>query len=95
MDAIITAYDGKVQMIASSSVRVHQQAAAQKKSRLETLTSPPVTTAAHGRVDLAVADHDHGFYCRLGLDDNNLELPIFPLCSPPQSRKTLVSNLDN
>ena len=30
MDAIIEAHDGKVQMIDSSSVRVHQQAAAQK-----------------------------------------------------------------
>lgn len=30
MDAIITAHDGKVQMIDSTSVRVHQQAAAQK-----------------------------------------------------------------
>ena len=30
MDAIIAAHDGKVQMIDSTSVRVHQQAAAQK-----------------------------------------------------------------
>src|ERR1700734_2908295 len=32
MDAIIKAHDGKVQMIDSSVVRVHQQAAAQKTS---------------------------------------------------------------
>jgi transposase len=32
MDAIIAAHDGKVQMIDSSVVRVHQQAAAQKTS---------------------------------------------------------------
>ena len=32
MDAIIAAHDGKVQMIDSSSVRVHQQAAAQKNT---------------------------------------------------------------
>jgi len=31
MDAVTAAYDGKVQMIDSSSVRVHQQAAALKK----------------------------------------------------------------
>ena len=41
MDAVITAHDGKVQMIDSSSVRVHQQAAAQK-NRLETLVSVEV-----------------------------------------------------
>ena len=34
MDAIIAAHDGKVQMIDSTSVRVHQQAAAQK-NRME------------------------------------------------------------
>jgi transposase len=33
MDAIITAHGGKVQMIDSTSVRVHQQAAAQKNRR--------------------------------------------------------------
>jgi transposase len=38
MDAIIKAHDGKVQMIDSSVVRVHQQAAAQKNS-LEMLVS--------------------------------------------------------
>src|SRR5574337_1017624 len=38
MDAIIEAHDGKVQMIDSSIVRVHQQAAAQK-NRLEALVS--------------------------------------------------------
>jgi transposase len=41
MDAIIKAHDGKVQMIDSSVVRVHQQAAAQK-NRLETLVSVEV-----------------------------------------------------
>jgi len=41
MDAIIEAHDGKVQMIDSSTVRVHQQAAAQK-NRLETLVSVEV-----------------------------------------------------
>ena len=41
MDAIIEAHDGKVQMIDSSVVRVHQQAAAQK-NRLETLVSVEV-----------------------------------------------------
>jgi len=41
MDAIITAHDGKVQMIDSTSVRVHQQAAAQK-NRLEALVSVEV-----------------------------------------------------
>lgn len=41
MDAIIAAHDGKVQMIDSSIVRVHQQAAAQK-NRLETLVSVEV-----------------------------------------------------
>jgi transposase len=41
MDAIIEAQDGKVQMIDSSVVRVHQQAAAQK-NRLETLVSVEV-----------------------------------------------------
>ena len=41
MDAIIAAHDGKVQMIDSSVVRVHQQAAAQK-NRLETLVSVEV-----------------------------------------------------
>ena len=41
MDAIIVAHDGKVQMIDSSVVRVHQQAAAQK-NRLETLVSVEV-----------------------------------------------------
>ncbi len=38
MDAVIKAHDGKVQMIDSSTVRVHSQAAAQK-NRLETLVS--------------------------------------------------------
>ena len=38
MDAIITAHDGKVPMIASTSMRVYQQAAAQK-NRLGTLAS--------------------------------------------------------
>lgn len=38
MDAVIKAHDGKVQMIDSSVVRVHQQAAAQKNS-LEMLVS--------------------------------------------------------
>jgi hypothetical protein len=42
MDAIITAYDGKVQMIASSSVRVHQQAAAQKKAGWRRLHRHPL-----------------------------------------------------
>ena len=41
MDAIVQAHDGKVQMIDSSIVRVHQQAAAQK-NRLETLVSVEV-----------------------------------------------------
>ena len=41
MDAIISAHDGKVQMIDLSVVRVHQQAAAQK-NRLETLVSVEV-----------------------------------------------------
>jgi len=41
MDTIIAAHDGKVQMIDSSIVRVHQQAAAQK-NRLETLVSVEV-----------------------------------------------------
>jgi transposase len=41
MDAIIAAHDGKVQMIDSTSVRVHQQAAAQK-NRLEALVSVEV-----------------------------------------------------
>jgi transposase len=41
MDAITKAHDGKVQMIDSSSVRVHQQAAALKK-RLEMLVSVEV-----------------------------------------------------
>ena len=41
MDAIIKTHDGKVQMIDSSTVRVHQQAAAQK-NRLETLVSVEV-----------------------------------------------------
>ena len=41
MDAIIKAHDGKVQMIDSTSVRVHQQAAAQK-NRMETLVSVEV-----------------------------------------------------
>ena len=41
MDAIIEAHDGKVQMIDSSVVRVHQQAAAQK-NKLETLVSVEV-----------------------------------------------------
>jgi len=41
MDAIIAAHDGKVQMIDSSVVRVHQQAAAQK-NRLEMLVSVEV-----------------------------------------------------
>ena len=41
MDAIIAAHDGKVQMIDSSVVRVHQQAAAQK-NRLEILVSVEV-----------------------------------------------------
>src|ERR1700742_3317982 len=38
MSAIIAAHDGKVQMIDSTSVRVHQQAAAQK-NRVEMLVS--------------------------------------------------------
>ena len=38
MDAVIKAHDGKVQMIDSSIVRVHQQAAAQK-NMLEMLVS--------------------------------------------------------
>jgi transposase len=41
MDAVIAAHDGKVQMIDSTSVRVHQQAAAQK-NRLERLVSVEV-----------------------------------------------------
>ena len=41
MDAIIAAHDGKVQMIDSCVVRVHQQAAAQK-NRPETLVSVEV-----------------------------------------------------
>ena len=41
MDAIIAAHDGRVQMIASTIVRVHRQAAAQK-SRLETVVSVEV-----------------------------------------------------
>lgn len=41
MDAIIAAHDGKVQMIDSSVVRVHSQAAAQKNS-LEALVSVEV-----------------------------------------------------
>jgi len=41
MDAITAVYDGKVQMIDSSSVRVHQQAAALKK-RVELLVSVEV-----------------------------------------------------
>jgi transposase len=35
MDAITAAYDGRVQMIDSSSVRVHQHAAGSKKKRVE------------------------------------------------------------
>ena len=38
MNAVIKAHNGKVQMIDSSVVRVHQQAAAQK-NRLEMLVS--------------------------------------------------------
>jgi len=38
MEALIAAHDGKVQMIDSTSVRVHQQAAAQK-NKLEALVS--------------------------------------------------------
>lgn len=41
MDAIIAAHDGKVQMIDSTSVRVHQQAAAQKNN-LEAFVSVEV-----------------------------------------------------
>ena len=41
MDAVLTAHDGKVQMIDSSVVRVHQQATAQK-NRLEILVSVEV-----------------------------------------------------
>jgi transposase len=41
MDAIIAAHGGKVQMIDSTSVRVHQQAAAQK-NRVEMLVSVAV-----------------------------------------------------
>jgi len=41
MDAVIKAHDGKVQMIDSSSVRVHQQAAALEK-KLEMLVSAEV-----------------------------------------------------
>ncbi|MFZ5780186.1 MAG: IS5 family transposase [Pseudomonadota bacterium] len=52
MDAIIAAHDGKVQMIDSTSVRVHQQAAAQK-NRLEAFVSVSrggLTTKLHARV---------------------------------------------
>ena len=41
MDGVIEAHDGNVQMIDSSAVRVHQQAAAQK-NRLEALVSVEV-----------------------------------------------------
>lgn len=41
MDAVTAAHDGKIQMIDSSSVRVHQQAAALKKS-VEILVSVEV-----------------------------------------------------
>lgn len=41
MDAVVRAHDGKVQMIDSSVVRVHQQSAAQK-NRLEMLGSVEV-----------------------------------------------------
>ena len=41
MDAVVNAHDGRVQMIDSSVVRVHQQAAAQK-NRLEMLVSVEV-----------------------------------------------------
>ena len=41
MDAVVQAHDGKVQMIDSSVVRVHSQAAAQK-NRLEMLVSVEV-----------------------------------------------------
>jgi hypothetical protein len=41
MDAIIAAHDGNVQMIDSTSVRVHQQAAAQK-NKLEAMVSVEV-----------------------------------------------------
>jgi hypothetical protein len=41
MDAIVEAHDGKVQMIDSSIVRVHQQSAAQK-NRLKRLASVEV-----------------------------------------------------
>lgn len=41
MDAIIAAHGGKVQMIDSTSVRVHQQAAA-PKNRVEMLVSVAV-----------------------------------------------------
>ena len=41
MDAIVEAHDGEVQMIDTSIVRVHQQAAAQKNS-LEMLVSVEV-----------------------------------------------------
>ncbi len=40
-DRLIDAHDGKVQMIGSTIVRVHQQAAA-KKNKLETLVSVEV-----------------------------------------------------
>ena len=42
LDAIIEAHDGKVQIINSSVVQVHQQAAAHK-NRLETLVSVEVS----------------------------------------------------
>jgi transposase len=41
MDAIIAAHDGKVQMVDSTIVRVHQQAVA-PKNKLETLASVEV-----------------------------------------------------
>jgi transposase len=40
MNAIVAAHDGKVQMIDSSIVRVHQQAAAQRSSRLVLRSQP-------------------------------------------------------
>lgn len=44
MDAVIAAHDGKVQMIDSTSVRVHQQAAAQKTGWRRLYRSKPRRT---------------------------------------------------
>ena len=46
MDAIIVAHDGDIQMIDTTSVRVHQQLAAQK-NRLQTLVSAASWRAHH------------------------------------------------